>query len=324
MLNRHTDRDSLKAMFSNGRGYRFMEAHNGLSALVACTTRDEATKAEFDGVWVSSLTCTAASALPDLELSIIDNRLRVISEIVETSSKPVVIDGDTGGDISSLRYFCRALERMGAAAVVVEEKAIPKRNSLDDASQGLADPHEFAAKLQASKEALRGPDFMVVARLESLTSGLGMEDALHRARIYAEAEVDGILVHSKSKDDGEVLEFAARFRQLYNHIPIFCVPTTYHAATAGGLFASGIQGVIYANHQLRAAHAAMRGACLSILKNDCSSAIESGITSTKQLFDEVGYTAEVARVTEIENGLRMRKREYGRTATAEHGLVPPH
>lgn len=324
MLNSLSDRNSLKSMLANGGGYRFMEAHNGLSALVACTTRDDETQAEFDGVWVSSLTCTAASALPDLELSIIDNRLRVINEIVETSHKPVVVDGDTGGDISSLRFFCRALERMGAAAVVVEEKAIPKRNSLDDARQGLADPHEFAAKLVASKEALRGPDFMVVARLESLTSGLGMDDALYRARIYADAAVDGILVHSKSKDDGEVIEFATRFRQLYNDIPIFCVPTTFHAATAGSLFNGGMQGVIYANHQLRAAHAAMRGACLSILRNDCSTAIESGITSTKQLFDEVGYTAEVARISEIENGLKHRRQDYGRTASAGHGLVPPH
>lgn len=307
MPTKHWDRKDLKSAFASGNNFRFMEAHNGLSARVACTSRDDHTQTEFDGIWVSSLTCTAASGLPDMELSIIDNRLRVISEIVEMSSKPVIVDGDTGGDISSLRFFCKALERMGAAGIVVEEKAIPKRNSLDDASQSLADPIEFAAKLSASKDMLKNPDFMVFARLESLTCGRGMEDALHRAEIYAGADVDGILIHSKSKEDSEVIDFVTRFRQIHNDIPIICVPTTYHAASAQSLFSSGIQGVIYANHQLRAAHAAMRSTCLSILQNDCSSAVEGDITSTRQLFDEVGYTAEVARIAEIEEQLRAGK-----------------
>lgn len=277
-----------------------MEAHNGLSAMIACASHDDETQAEFDGIWVSSLTCTAASGLPDLELSIVDGRLRVISEIVDAATKPVLVDGDTGGDISSLSYFCKALERMGVAGIVVEEKAIPKRNSLDDASQALADPVEFAAKLAAAKDVLRDPDFMVIARLESLTSGLGMKEAIRRAEIYANDNVDGILIHSKSKDDKEVVEFSRYFREHYSHIPVFCVPTTYHHTTAQEIFAAGIQGVIYANQQLRAAHAAMQNACLSILRNDCSTKIEAEITSTKQLFDEVGYTGEVARIAEIE------------------------
>jgi phosphoenolpyruvate phosphomutase len=304
MLTKNKDKLSLRQSLHAGNKLRFMEAHNGLSALVAGSARDNITDAEFDGVWVSSLTCTAAAGLPDLEMSIIDNRVAAIREIAQISVKPVLVDGDTGGDTSALRYFCRALERIGVGGVIVEEKALPKRNSLDDGPQSLAKPHEFAAKLMAAKEVLEGPDFMVLARLESLISGRGMPDALRRADTYVRAGVDGILIHSKSRSDREVIEFARTFRSAHPSAPLFCVPTTYHTATASSLFEAGIQGVIYANHQLRAAHAAMRATCLSILKHDRSSEVEAEITPAKQILDEVGYTAEVTRIAAIERSLR--------------------
>ncbi len=129
-------------------------------------------------------------------------------------------------------------------------------------------------------------------------------------RIAAEpqAGVDGIMIHSKHKDASEIAEFCKRFRALGHRQPIFCVPTTYHVAHAETLFEHGVQGVIYANHQLRAAHHAMKTTCASILVNDRSTEIELALTSTKQLFDEVGYTAEVDAIAEIDRRVVAARR----------------
>ena len=300
---------SLRRLLAEGRHMRFMEAHNALSATIANEAHDPASARQFDGVWASSLTLTAASALPDLEMTVVDNRLDAILEIVEASRKPVIVDGDTGGSTSALRYFCRKLARMGAAAVIVEEKSHIKLNSLDDTAQPLADPIEFAVKLGAAREAIPNHDLMVIARLESLMVRAGMDDALTRADIYARSGVDGVMIHSKHNDASEIAEFSSRFRTLGHRQPIFCVPTTYHVAHAETLFAHGVQGVIYANHQLRAAHHAMKLACASILVNDRSTEIELALSSTKQLFDEVGYTAEVDAIAEIDRRIVAARRD---------------
>lgn len=306
---------SLRHLLAEGENMRFMEAHNALSATIANEARDPASAREFDGVWASSLTLTAASALPDLEMTVVDNRLDAIREIVEASRKPVIVDGDTGGSTSALRYFCKKLARIGAAAVIVEEKAHVKLNSLDDTAQPLADPIEFAVKLEAARDVIPNQDLMVIARLESLMVRAGMDDALFRANIYAMSGVDGVMIHSKHNDASEIAEFCTRFRAMGHRHPIFCVPTTYHVAHAQTLFEHGVQGVIYANHQLRAAHHAMKLACTSILVNDRSTEIEVTLSSTKQLFDDVGYTAEVDALAEVERRI-MAARRGASTAAA--------
>ena len=285
---------------------RFMEAHNGLSALIANQTSIEDSGRQFDGIWVSSLTCTAVNALPDLEMTVVDNRLQIIRQIAEVSAIPVIVDGDTGGSVPMFRYFCRALAMVGVAGVIVEEKESPKRNSLDEADQQLADPYAFGMKMAAGRDAVDDDEFMIIARLESLMNGLGLEDALRRACHYAEVGIDGVMIHSKASDAGEVLEFCKRFRELGHKEPIFCVPTTYHRTRAEQLLSGGVQGVIYANHQLRAAHTDMHEVCRSILANDRSTESEPDISPIRQLLDEIGHTDEVLFLAEMEKAAARR------------------
>ena len=47
---------------------------------------------------------------------------------------------------------------------------------------------------------------MIIARLEALIAGLGLEEALTRAKAYTE-HVDGIMIHSKHKDPAEIFAF---------------------------------------------------------------------------------------------------------------------
>lgn len=294
---------TLSGLLTGDSRLRFMEAHNGLSTLIACMAASPEKQRSFDAIWVSSLTCTAAAGVPDLEMPGIDRRLSVIEQIAQQSSKPILVDGDTGGSLSMIRYYCQALVRLGIGGVVFEEKAGEKRNSLDAEDQALADPDEFATKIRSAIDMVGTRDLMIIARLEGYNAGRPVAETMARARHYIDAGAHGIFIHSKQRDCSQVLEFVRTFRAAGYHQPVICVPTTFYATTASDLFAGGVNGVIYANQQLRAAAAAMVATCQSILDRDGVFEIENAIMPTKQVFDLVGYSDEIKRIAELQAAL---------------------
>ena len=73
---------------------RVIEAHNGISAIIAEKTKFEGK--EFDAIWESSLTDSASKGKPDIELVDFTSRTITINEILEVTTKPLIVDGDTG------------------------------------------------------------------------------------------------------------------------------------------------------------------------------------------------------------------------------------
>ena len=163
----------------------------------------------------------------------------------------------------------QTLERLGVSAVILEDKTGLKRNSLLGTSvkQELADVNEFAEKIRAGKRAQVTQEFMIFARLESLIAGMGVSDALARAKKYIDAGADGIMIHSKSSDGLDVFEFLSVFRKTHKTIPVILVPTTYNHFTESELYGRGANIIIYANHLLRSAYPAMLQTAKCILEN---------------------------------------------------------
>ena len=109
-----------------------MEAHNGLTGLIAEKTAvmENGVIRQFDGMWVSSLCDSTIKGKPDIELVDFSSRLNTINEIMEVTTKPMILDGDTGGLTEHFVYTVRTLERIGVSAVIIEDKIGLKRNSL--------------------------------------------------------------------------------------------------------------------------------------------------------------------------------------------------
>lgn len=268
---------------------RAIEASNGLSALIVENVKveDDASMSvrEFDAMWISSLCDSTFKGKPDTELVDLTSRLRTIHEIMEVSTKPIIVDGDTGGRIEHFRHTVRTLERIGVSAVIIEDKTGLKQNSLfgTDAVQTLDDPQEFAAKINAGKQSQTTRDFMIIARLESLIAGAGVEDALSRAKIYVEAGADGIMIHSKEKDGSEIREFLSGFRAYSADVPVVLVPTTYNHIYEDELAAMGGNIIIHANHLLRAAYPAMYNTAQKILECGRSKEVDDVILPIKDV-----------------------------------------
>ena len=275
---------------------RVLEAHNGLSGIIAETTKVEVDgqTLEYDGIWESSLTDSASKGLPDASIVGCDSRYHTIDEILNVTSKPIVVDGDTGGEPAQFEYLVQHLERFGVSAVIIEDKIYPKRNSLDaTANQDLEDPESFAEKIRAGKGVVISDDFMIVSRLESLISGAGIADALYRAEQYIIAGTDGIMIHSNKSDPQEILEFADAYEGLCQRMgrrPILVsVPTTYNTLSDAELVAKGFNLIIHANHMLRAAHKAMSEVARTILTG--GSSLDAGpiCAPVAEVFATVGF-----------------------------------
>ena len=153
-------RRKLSVLLSSKQLIRAIEVHNGASSLVATEAKIELGTngkreiLEFDALWASGFTDSTSKGLPDTEVVSIDSRFNTIDQIVNVTHKPVIVDGDTGGEITRFEYFISKLERLGVSAIVIEDKVYPKRNSLDSNSiQNLEEPQLFAEKIKTGKKA---------------------------------------------------------------------------------------------------------------------------------------------------------------------------
>ncbi|MCM1183993.1 MAG: phosphoenolpyruvate mutase [Roseburia sp.] len=248
-----------------------IEVHSGLTGLIAEKTIVEHNGEldQFDAMWLSSLCDSTAKGKPDIELVDMSSRLRTIDDVMEVTTKPIILDGDTGGLVEHFVYNVRTMERMGVSAVIIEDKTGLKKNSLfgTEVEQTQDTIENFCNKIRAGKNAQRTEEFMIIARIESLILEKGQEDALRRASAYVEAGADAIMIHSRRKDPDEIFAFCDAFRKEDKKTPIVVVPTSFNSVTETELAAHGVNIVIYANQLTRSAFPAMQSTAVEILKN---------------------------------------------------------
>ena len=273
---------------------RFIDIHNGLTGLIVENAFFENNngKTEFDGMWASSLTESTAKGKPDIEAVDITSRMNTINDILEVTTKPIIFDADTGGKIEHFEFTVRTLERLGISAVIIEDKKGLKRNSLlgTDVFQMQDSIEDFSKKISAGKKSQITSEFMIIARIESLILGAGIDDAIKRAKEFIKAGADGIMIHSKEKDPKEILDFCKKYRDFEKDIPLIAVPSSYNSVTEDKLKENGVNIVIYANHLLRAAYPAMMNAAKSILKNKRSLELDENLLSIKDILELIPGT----------------------------------
>jgi phosphoenolpyruvate phosphomutase len=202
------------------------------------------------------------------------------------------MDLDTGGKPEHLEINVRTIERLGISSIIIEDKTGLKKNSLfgTEVFQQQEDIELFCDKIRAGRASRISPDFMMIARIESLILDKGMNEAIKRAQAYVEAGVDGIMIHSRKKSPAEIFEFAKIFRSDFANIPLVCVPTSYNSTTEDELAEHGFNIVIYANHLMRASYPAMKKVASDILKHGRSLEVDDRIISINEILEIIPGT----------------------------------
>ena len=280
-------RKRLKQLINICPIVKTIEVHSGLTGLIAEKTvvDHKGELNQFDAMWVSSLCDSTAKGKPDIELVDMTSRFRTIDDVMEVTTKPIIFDGDTGGQIEHFVYTVRSLERMGVSAIIIEDKVGLKKNSLfgTDVEQTQDTIEHFCEKIRSGKKVQLTDDFMIIARIESLILEKGMEDALTRAHAYVEAGADGIMIHSRKKSPDEIVEFCDKFRIVNKNTPIVVVPSSFNSITEDELTSHGVNIVIYANQLTRSAFPAMEQTAIDILKYHRAQEVDSRLLPIKDI-----------------------------------------
>lgn len=257
----------LRRLLGLPKTLRIIEAHNGLSAIIAARARSADGRTGFDAFWHSSLTDSAMRGKPDREIVDKSHRLQTIEEIFGCTQLPIIYDGDSGGTPDQAYELARALDKAGVSAVCLEDKMGAKRNSLygSDTQQQQIPVPAFVEKIKACRTASPLGDLMHISRIESLVLGRGMTDALERAHAFLEGGTNAILIHSVSRTADEVLTFCRELRADGVRAPVLVIPTTYWDTPFEAFEDSGVSGVIYANQLLRAIVTPLRTMCERVL-----------------------------------------------------------
>lgn len=239
--------------------------------------------AGFDAIWAGSFAISAINAVPDASILTMTEFFDAATKMVNACKIPIIADCDTGyGGPNNVRHLVKKYENAGIAGISIEDKIFPKQNSLlENGTHQILPEKEFVGKIIAACEAKQNKEFMIIARVEALIAGLGMDEAIRRARAYEKAGADAILIHSKKKSPEEVFEFVDSWK---GKIPIVVVPTNYNSVKIEELIQHKIKMSIYANQTLRASHASITKILDKMVKAESMEEIDKDISSMEEIF----------------------------------------
>jgi len=284
----------LRRMLNAKPLIRVNEVHHGLSGLITekVSAERNGVAVKFDAMWSSSLTDSTAKGKPDIEAVDMTSRMQTVNDIFDVTTLPMIFDADTGGQVEHFRFTVKSLERLGVSAVVIEDKAGLKKNSLfgNEVEQTQESIENFQEKIAAGKAVQVTDDFMIIARIESLILKAGMEDALNRAQEYIEAGADAVMIHSSQNKPDEIFKFCEKYHKFTKTVPLKVVPSSFNFVTEVEWIDRGVNIVTYANHMLRSSYPAMTKVAESILKHGRSFEAKDNCMSIEEILNLIPGT----------------------------------
>src|SRR5262245_19292717 len=242
--------------------------YDGLSARLAA-------RRGFRAVYATGGGIARSLGYPDLGLLGMTEVIEHLIPIVESAAAPVIADADTGyGNALNVHRAVRAFERIGVAAIHLEDQTFPKRcGHLDDKT--VVPTAEMVQKLRAARDALSDPDFMLIARTDALAVE-GVDAAIDRAHAYADAGADVVFVEApETMQHIETIASRLRYPKLINMFQGGKTPLVPLAR----LRELGYRVVIIPSDLQRAAIRAMADTLVAIARDGNSAAVADRMAS---------------------------------------------
>ena len=145
---------------------------------------------------------TAASHLgqPDLGLTTLTEMATHAAHLASCLTVPLIADADTGyGNALNVVRTVREYERAGVAGLHLEDQVAPKKCG-HIAGKQVIPAKEFADKIRAASEYRTDADLVVIARTDA-RAVTGLDDAIERANLYAEAGADLVFLEAPQSEE---------------------------------------------------------------------------------------------------------------------------
>lgn len=271
-------RQTLKKLLQRDRLLVAPGCFDGLSARLV-------EEAGFEAAYLSGGAVARSMGIPDIGLVTMSESIERAVQVISAVKIPVIADADTGyGNAVNLVRTVQAFERVGVAAIHIEDQVTPKRCGHLDGKEVIS-LAEMKLKLKAALESRTDPDFCIIARTDA--RGVhGLDHAIARAKAFAELGVDAIFVEAPQSEE-ELAEIPRRLPGVALLVNVFKGGKT-PMLPMQRLQQMGYRIAIYPSETQRAAIHAMRTALATLRRDGTTESIDEKLTSFKERDSVVG------------------------------------
>ena len=242
-------------------------------------------EAGFEAAYLSGGAVARSLGIPDIGLVTMSETIERAAQVVAAVKLPIIADADTGyGNAVNLVRTVREFERIGVAAIHIEDQITPKRCGHLDGKEVIP-LGEMEKKLEAALAARTDSDFCIIARTDA--RGVhGFDDAIARARSFAKLGVDAIFVEAPQSEQ-ELAEIPLRIPDVPLLVNVFKGGKT-PMLPIKRLQQMGYRIAIYPSETQRAAIHAMRMALATLKRDGTTESIDEALTTFKERDRVVG------------------------------------
>jgi len=189
---------SLKAAFEAGK---FITAP-GIFDMISTKVADGM---GFDCLYVTGFGTVASHlGVADAGIGTYTDMVGRVGRFAQMAKTPVIADADTGyGGLLNVRHTVLGYEAAGVTGIQLEDQEMPKKCG-HTPGRSVIPAEDMVLKIKVAVEARRDPNFLIVARTDART-GLGLEEAIRRGRMYGDAGADIVFIESP-ESEAEMVE----------------------------------------------------------------------------------------------------------------------
>ena len=230
---------------------------------------------------------SADLGLPDIGLTTLTEVAGRAQQIARVTALPSLVDADTGfGEPMNTARTVQVLEDAGVAGLHIEDQVNPKRCGHLD-GKDVVDRNVAVRRISAAAAARRDSNFIIAARTDAAAVH-GIDDAVDRAKAYADAGADLIFPEAMTgQADFE------RFRAAID-VPILANMTEFGKSRlldAKTLRNLGINVVIYPVTLLRLAMGAADAGLAELAARGTQEGLLGRMQHRSELYDLLDYQA---------------------------------
>jgi len=171
---------SLRKILAEEKTILVPGAYDALSAKIL-------KQAGFRVVYMTGSGVTASlTGMPDVGILTMTEMVNQARNIVTAIDMPLICDADNGyGNPINVIRTVKEYERAGVAGIHIEDQVAPKKCGHFEGKQVIP-AEEMVKKIEAAVYTREDEEFLLIARTDA-RSVKGLDEALKRARLYAEA-----------------------------------------------------------------------------------------------------------------------------------------
>jgi len=242
-------------------------------------------EAGFEAAYLSGGAVARSMGIPDIGLVTMSETIERAAQVIAAVNIPIIADADTGyGNAVNLVRTVREFERVGVAAIHIEDQITPKRCGHLDGKEVIS-LAEMERKLEAALATRTDADFCIIARTDARGVN-GFDDAIERGRAFARLGVDAIFVEAPQSE-----KELTQIPRLIPNVPIL-VNVFKGGKTPmlpmGRLEKMGYRIAIYPSETQRAAIHAMRRTLDTLKREGTTESIDDSLTTFKERDRVVG------------------------------------